>query len=134
LLDFHRDNQSLVTLAAMRMTAGARYGTVDVNAENRVMAFREKDGSVTTGLVNAGVYVFSQAVLDHIPEGPSSLEKDIFPKLLPHGIYALEQQGLFIDIGIPEDYARAQELSGSLYAAAFNRQAPPRGHGQRSES
>jgi mannose-1-phosphate guanylyltransferase len=45
-----------------------------------------------------------------IPEGPASLEKDVFPRLLDQGIYAQEQHGKFIDIGTPADYARAQEL------------------------
>jgi len=73
------------------------------------------------GLVNAGVYVFSHDFLKHLPEGPASLEKDVFPRLLPHGIYVLEQDGVFIDIGIPEDYARAQEICGNLYEAALRK-------------
>ncbi len=41
---------------------------------------------------------------------PASLERDVFPRLLDQGVYAEEQRGLFIDIGTPADYARAQEL------------------------
>jgi NDP-sugar pyrophosphorylase family protein len=63
--------------------------------------------------------VFSHSILQHIPEGPSSLERDVFPLLLGNGVYALEQQGMFIDIGTPEDYARAQTLCQSLYQAAL---------------
>jgi NDP-sugar pyrophosphorylase family protein len=65
------------------------------------------------------VYAFGREVLQYIPDGPSSLEKDIFPALLPHGIYGLEQQGMFIDIGTPEDYARAQQISDRLYQASL---------------
>ena len=61
-----------------------------------------------------GVYVFNRAVLEHVPQGPASLEKDVFPRLLEQGVYALEQHGMFIDIGTPEDYARAQELCRTL--------------------
>ena len=68
------------------------------------------------------MYVFNRAVFDHIPEGPSSLEKDVFPRLLSHGIYALVQRGMFIDIGTPDDYARAQELCDRLYEVALDRQ------------
>jgi NDP-sugar pyrophosphorylase family protein len=60
--------------------------------------------------VNAGVYVFSREVWQYLPEGPASLEKDVFPRLLDPGVYAQEQHGIFIDIGTPADYARAQEL------------------------
>jgi NDP-sugar pyrophosphorylase family protein len=38
--------------------------------------------------------------------------------VLEQGVYALEQHGMFIDIGTPEDYARAQTLCQSLYQAA----------------
>ncbi|MGA7645459.1 MAG: sugar phosphate nucleotidyltransferase, partial [Terriglobales bacterium] len=95
------------------------YGTVEVDADKRVMGFAEKAGSDRPGLVNGGVYVFNRAVFEYIPEAPASLERDVFPRLLSHGVYALEQRGMFIDIGTPEDYARAQELCERLYKAAL---------------
>jgi NDP-sugar pyrophosphorylase family protein len=72
--------------------------------------------------VNAGIYVFNRRIFDHIPEGPASLERDIFPKLLDQGVYASKQHGVFIDIGTPEDYARAQDLSKRLFEAACRKQ------------
>jgi NDP-sugar pyrophosphorylase family protein len=63
------------------------------------------------------VYVFSPAILGLIPAGPVSLEKDIFPKLLGEEVYASREQGVFIDIGTPADYAHAQELSDRLRRA-----------------
>ena len=45
-------------------------------------------------------------------------------KLLTQGVYALEQHGVFIDIGTPEDYARAQGLSDRLYDAARVKRLP----------
>ena len=48
----------------------------------------------------------------------SSLERDVFPRLLARGIFAIEETGLFIDIGTPEDFARAQTLNSQLRAAA----------------
>jgi NDP-sugar pyrophosphorylase family protein len=117
LIRFHRDSGGLATIAVLRMKNEMRYGTVRVDSDGRVSGFSEKIGGDPTGFVNAGVYVFNRRIFDHIPEGPASLEKDIFPELLRHGIYALEQQGVFIDIGTPEDYARAQALSERLYSA-----------------
>jgi NDP-sugar pyrophosphorylase family protein len=43
----------------------------------------------------------------HIPPGPASLEKDVFPALLEFGVYAQQQHGMFIDIGTHRDYAYA---------------------------
>ena len=71
--------------------------------------------------MNAGVYVFNYAVFDYIAEGPTSLEGDVFPRILERGIYAAEQHGMFIDIGTLEDYARAQELCDRLLDAVLDR-------------
>ena len=117
LAKFHQERKAIVTMAIRRVDNASRYGTVQMEA-GKVTGFREKTGSEAPGVVNAGVYIFNHEVLEYIPQGPSSLEKDIFPKLLSRGVYALEQEGVFIDIGTPEDYARAQELCGRLYEAA----------------
>jgi NDP-sugar pyrophosphorylase family protein len=119
LLRFHRQHDGLISMAVRRVPDATRYGTVQLDTHHRVVGFREKMGAPVPGLVNGGVYVFKRAILQHIPDGPASLEKDVFPELLAHGVYALEQQGMFIDIGTPEDYARAQTLCHSLYQAAL---------------
>lgn len=111
LLAFHRGHTgAMASMAVLRVENASRYGTVQLNTDNRVSGFAEKTGSESPGLVNGGVYVFSQEVLRCIPEGIGSLERDVFPRLLDHGVYAQEQHGMFIDIGTPADYARAQEL------------------------
>ena len=99
----------------MPVENAGRYGKVLADSSNRITAFSEKTGNDSPGLINAGVYVFSRALLDQIPTGPGSLEKDVFPKILDQGVYAAEQRGLFIDIGTPGDYARAQVLLDRLY-------------------
>jgi len=115
LMRFHREHGGWISMAVRSVPDAARYGTVQVGARNRIVSFCEKTGSHTPGIINGGVYVFSRSVLEHIPDGPGSLEKDVFPRWLEHGVYALEQHGMFIDIGTPEDYARAQSLCRDLY-------------------
>jgi D-glycero-alpha-D-manno-heptose 1-phosphate guanylyltransferase len=111
LLTFHRGHAgALASMAVLRVENASRYGTVQVDSNSRVSGFMEKTGGESPGLVNGGVYVFDQAVLRRIPEGPVSLERDVFPGLLDQGVYAQEQHGMFIDIGTPADYERAQEL------------------------
>jgi D-glycero-alpha-D-manno-heptose 1-phosphate guanylyltransferase len=122
LIHFHRQHCGLASIAVWRATNAARYGTVQLGASSRVTGFVEKAGGESAGLINAGVYVFSRAVLEHIPDAPASLEKEVFPDLLDHGIYAMEQHGMFIDIGTPEDYARAQRLFDNLNDAALRGQ------------
>lgn len=117
LVGFHRQHGGLVSMAVQQTENTTRYGTVEVDAGGRIVGFKEKTGSDVPGLVNAGVYVFNRAVFEYIPEGPCSLERDVFPQLLHHGVYALEHHGIFIDIGTPEDYARAQQICDRLYEA-----------------
>jgi NDP-sugar pyrophosphorylase family protein len=114
LLRFHRAHGGLVSIAVVEVSNACRYGTVQMDPAGRVSGFSEKTSNNAPGLVNAGVYVFSQAVLQHIPEGPATLERTVFPHLLDQGVYALKQEGIFIDIGTPEDYARAQKFCDRL--------------------
>ncbi len=122
LLRFHRESGGLASMAVIRMQNEERYGTVQMDATGHVNGFAEKISRESGGYVNAGVYVFNREIFGHIPEGPASLEKDIFPKLLVHGVFASEQRGVFIDIGTPEDYTRAQELNARLHEAASRSQ------------
>jgi D-glycero-alpha-D-manno-heptose 1-phosphate guanylyltransferase len=115
---FHRERGGVISMAVRRVSDASRYGSVQLDANNRVLGFSEKTGASVPNIVNGGVYVFNRSVLKQIPEGSASLERDIFPKALGRGVYALDQQGMFIDIGTPEDYARAQTLAENLYQAA----------------
>src|SRR5882672_1311227 len=119
LVQFHRERKGLASIAVVPVEDAGRYGTVRVDSNSRITGFTEKTGAGAAGLINAGVYVFHRAIFEHILEGPASLEKDVFPHVLEQGVYALEQNGMFIDIGTPEDYARAQALCGRLCDAAF---------------
>ncbi|HEY6185197.1 MAG TPA: nucleotidyltransferase family protein [Terriglobales bacterium] len=118
LFQTHLEKKAIITMAVRRVENASRYGAVELAAEGRITRFAEKSATEMPGIVNAGVYVFSRKVLKHIPAGPCSLERDIFPKLLSKGMYAVEQRGIFIDIGTPEDYAKAQQISEKLYQAA----------------
>jgi D-glycero-alpha-D-manno-heptose 1-phosphate guanylyltransferase len=119
LMNFHRGHGALATIAAARVENASPYGALHVDATGRVRSFAEKTVGDVPGLVNGGVYVFNHAVLQHIPEEPASLERDVFPQLLDQGVYALEQHGIFIDIGTPVTYERAQQLCNLLNEAAL---------------
>jgi NDP-sugar pyrophosphorylase family protein len=120
LIRFHRRRGACASIAVRRVGDAARYGTVHVDEQGRVVRFSEKMAIPEPGLINGGVYVFNRKVLRLIPDGPASLEKDVLPVLVEHGTFALEQNGLFIDIGTPEDYARAQSLCRQLSEAAVS--------------
>ena len=123
LIQFHRSHGGPATMAVVPVENAGRYGTVFVDATNRVSKFVEKTGYDSPGLINAGVYVFNRDLFQHISDGQVSLEKDVFPQLLDMGVYAMQQQGLFIDIGTPTDYIRAQQLFDRLREATNQEQS-----------
>lgn len=87
-----------------------RYGAVDIDADGRVRAFVEK-GIRVGRHINAGVYLVRKEALALMEAGRAiSLEKEWIPRLIERGIYGVETLGLFIDIGVPEDFRRAQDL------------------------
>jgi len=105
------DPSALGTHAVVHAQDASAYGTVDLAADGRLVAFREK-AAAGSGWVNAGVGVLEPAVLDLIPGGrPVSLERETYPLLLSSGyhLYAHQVAGFFVDIGTPQGYRRFQQ-------------------------
>jgi NDP-sugar pyrophosphorylase family protein len=99
------------TLWLIHMDDCRRYGSVEIAADGRVLAFREKEASAREGLVSAGVYLFEQEFLEALPADRAvSLETEVFPALIGRGLYGVVAQGPFLDIGTPESYAMAESF------------------------
>lgn len=100
-------------VAVKRMRDFERYGTVDVDAGGALTAFHEKN-PCEEGLINAGVYLLRGGALGGMPE-KFSLESDYFERVVGDGsLRAVECEGGFIDIGVPEDYELAQTMFAPL--------------------
>lgn len=105
-----RDWTMRATLAAG--IEGSRYGRVEM-AGDRVSGFRPEGASSQP--INAGIYLVRRTVLDDIRAMPCSLEREVLPVLAERGqLRGSVSRGAFIDIGVPDDFARAQELLPSL--------------------
>jgi D-glycero-alpha-D-manno-heptose 1-phosphate guanylyltransferase len=92
-----------------RMFDFDRYGLVEINESNRIISFQEKK-HCDEGLINGGVYIVSSKLIKHIfPEVKSfSFEKDFLEQYVKQlNFIGIEQAGYFIDIGIPEDFEKA---------------------------
>ncbi|HWB62439.1 MAG TPA: nucleotidyltransferase family protein [Chitinophagales bacterium] len=106
---FYKTTVSDLALALKPLQNFDRYGTVELNTENRITAFIEKK-PMAEGLINGGVYyahkdLFTQL---NLPE-KFSLEKDLLEKYVGRlKINGCVFNDYFIDIGIPEDLERAQ--------------------------
>lgn len=107
-----------ITLALRYTNNIERYGFVEIDDKYVIKSFVEK-GSLPDnridGYINGGIYYIHKSALKPYAENFNgefiSLETEIFPKLLANDeLNGLPLGGCFIDIGIPEDYYRAQEL------------------------
>lgn len=110
LYEFHRTTGADCSLALKPMNNFDRYGSVFCAADHRISEFREKEFS-TSGLINGGVYVLKRnALLNEELPRKFSFEKDYLETQVAAGgkIFGTVQDGFFIDIGVPEDYARSQ--------------------------
>lgn len=109
LLGRHKQHQAETTLALKTMRDFERYGVVRVNEQHIVSAFEEKK-HYDTGLINGGIYCIRRERLltRNLPQ-KFSFEKDYLEKYVDEGVFSgYVQDAYFIDIGIPEDYERAQ--------------------------
>ena len=86
----------------------ARYGRLEIKG-NELIAFTGQ-GTPGPGLINGGCYVFDKDQLLAWPLGKAfSIETDYFPdEVMKRRFDVFLSQGQFIDIGVPDDYARAQ--------------------------
>jgi len=100
---------NLGAIALRRMADTGRYGRVALNG-GRITAFAEKAAG-GPGLINGGIYWLHKSVLEWIGATPASLEANVLPQLAGAGRLAgRAYDGVFIDIGVPDDLERAQTL------------------------
>jgi D-glycero-alpha-D-manno-heptose 1-phosphate guanylyltransferase len=104
----HKEHEADITIALKAMRHISRYGIVKVKG-TRIVSFEEKQ-EVEEGFINAGVYVAKKTLFQSI-ELPDkfSFEEDVLKKFTSElNMHAYISDAYFIDIGIPEDYQRAQ--------------------------
>ncbi len=111
MIDYHRKKNAIATLALAEVYDPSRYGIASLDSEGRIINFVEKPSfeEAPSRLANAGVYIFEPEVVRFIPEKPRpKLAKDLIPILIKTGsVYGYIHRGVWSDIGIPQDYAKA---------------------------
>lgn len=90
----------------------SRYGAVAM-AHGRVSKFLEK-GEHGPGYINAGSYFLGPTAIARFPaSGAFSFEDTVLTRSVADGsVYGFTETSDFIDIGVPEDYLKAQSFIG----------------------
>jgi D-glycero-alpha-D-manno-heptose 1-phosphate guanylyltransferase len=109
LAGFHTLSGANCTLSLKPMKNFDRYGVVEVDKDNIIKSFKEKQ-FYEHGCINGGMYALhcNKFLDEDLPE-KFSFEKDYLEAYYDkRRMFGLMQDEYFIDIGIPEDYERAQ--------------------------
>ena len=107
---FHSRSGNRFSIALKRMKDFSRYGTVECNGDT-IIRFNEKK-YCKEGLINGGIYLTDKTFLESWKhQEVFSLEKDLLEKEVGLGMIKCHIfKDPFIDIGIPEDYHKAQSV------------------------
>src|ERR1022692_393609 len=123
LVQAHKENGALVTVALTRVPNPLEFGIVIAGDDGRIQRFLEKPtwGQVFSDTVNTGIYVMEPEVLAKVPDGePVDWSGDVFPQLLEAGapVFGWVADGYWEDVGTHESYLKAQAdvLSGRVDA------------------
>ena len=114
LLRHHRMNRNVLTIATRRREVRTEYGVLRLkpgtDEPERILGYDEKP--VLEFLVSMGIYVLEPAALAFVPETGYFDFPDLVHRLIDAGarVGSYEYDGLWLDIGRPEDYERAIAL------------------------
>jgi mannose-1-phosphate guanylyltransferase len=107
-LEQHERTGARATLALIPVEDPSAYGLVRRHQDCSVKEFVEKPGAeqIDTNLINAGAYIIEREVLAGMaPAGTHiSIEREVFPSLVGHGLFGYEASGYWLDIGTPDRY------------------------------
>ncbi len=108
---YHKHAQADLSIALRLVEDVSRYGTVLTKDKGRISDFLEKGQKAGAGKINGGIYLLNKSIIEKIANftGNFSMEKDVFERYYAtYSFYGFAFNEYFIDIGIPEDYHRAQ--------------------------
>ena len=103
----HERTGARATLALVPVEDPTAYGLVRLHEDNAVSDFVEKPSSdqIDTRMISAGAYVLERDVLELVPaERNVSIEREVWPLLIGHGLYGFPSESYWLDIGTPERY------------------------------
>ncbi len=110
LVEFHRENKAMLTIATHPRKVKIDLGVLEFDKNCLITSYSEKPESFYHA--SMGIYVYEPGVLKYIEPGRYLDFPDLVLRLLSRGerVYAYPSDCLWLDIGRPDDYAKAQEL------------------------
>ncbi|MDP9344201.1 MAG: NDP-sugar synthase, partial [Actinomycetota bacterium] len=122
----HEATGAVGTLALVSVADPSTYGLVRLHEDNAVRGFVEKPAAdqIDTNRISAGAYVLERSVLDLIPADRNvSIERDVWPRLVDHGLYGCPAEAYWLDVGTPERYLQGtfDILEGNVRTAVADR-------------
>jgi NDP-sugar pyrophosphorylase family protein len=109
LIDFHKQNQGVATIASHQRQVHIDLGVIEINGDHSIIAYQEKP--TIDYLVSMGIYIFEPVVLQYIPRG-QYLD---FPELIKiliadkKKVVAYPFDGYWEDLGRADDYEQANK-------------------------
>jgi len=124
MLDFHRAHNAEATIMVTKVEEPSKYGVVVYDEKTgNVDRFVEKPQIFVGNKINAGIYICDPKILDRIELRPTSIEKEVFPKVAADGkLFCMELPGFWMDVGQPKDYITGLQL----YLESLRRRFPER--------
>jgi mannose-1-phosphate guanylyltransferase len=121
---FHERHGSSVTIALHHVEDARAFGLVELEADGRVRAFREKPTDLVPGDINAGTYLLDPEVLRAWTPGVNvSIEREIFPDVIASGrpVFGFASEAYWLDLGTPEKYLQAHVdmIEGKVHDVAY---------------
>jgi len=111
MVEFHKSHGGDGTIMVTKVEDPSKYGVVVADDNNLIEKFVEKPTVFISNKINAGLYLFNTSIIDRIENRPTSIEREIFPKMAADKkIYQMVLPGYWMDIGQPHDYLSGQTL------------------------
>jgi D-glycero-alpha-D-manno-heptose 1-phosphate guanylyltransferase len=110
----HRNSMARLSIALKPVADCGRFGRVELTADGVITNFLEKSAA-GPGWINGGIYMLERRLFSDFPmPARFSFEQDLVePNIDRIRPLAFQSDAYFIDMGIPEDYERAQSEIGS---------------------
>lgn len=103
LIEFHKNNKAMCTLVVHESSHPEDSDLIEMNKGGKVITFWKKPHTAKppTNLGNSGMHIFSPKVINFIPKGKYSLEKELIPKLVEFNqrVFAYNTEEFLKDMG-----------------------------------